>query len=817
MTERGERLERVGSRLQRIATQPSALRTRWTWIERPFLRALDWKPRVTITAIRRTVEALAPGASTDSERLAELVDAALEELDANLAQVERAGRMHGRVPVAYAAWLWRSHEVLGRIVTAVEQPSDWRRHAAASGDVTAVLPPMLLADGRTSEAFQLSAVDQLLDAARAESTLLGRRRRLLEAARELLLDVSAAMPLQPADVAERHRYVAREIALIDRLQAAGVDPEVALVHQVRQALTRGERQRLAAGLSALQDAAARRGDDAVGRLSHEALAELWQGADRHADGSRADSVRASAREVLGADVVGRIREAYAVARAEIESLRGNPKISEMYLAESDRFLESTCHDATLAATLAVDGWFEVGGTLSPVRVVEQELRARTVRYPTADLVLVPAERVEDVPDALIEDPRLLLLHLATGRLLARRYMRHDPYPVSRVVLSGEVRIYLLDGSGSMLNSRGRMRDAILLAELATLRERFAEGAKVVLFFRYFDDQLHPTIKVDSPAGAVSAIEQVLGTVRAGGTDIQKALLASFEQIREARDLDPELARAQVVLITDGEAPVDEAVLWEARQQVRSLPVAVSIIALGEENPALRQLAAKQRAQGERVFYHFVGDDELDLVVAGQQDGGQALHLPATSPALGSRDAVLDTVLDALVTELESLERTRDLDSLERADDLRIGWQELHPLGDEPLPLTEGERARIAAAHRDRVVLDSAFARWFPEVVSPQTTIEPELGSEDDCDLEALRVVLATVADVTDLVGGSPLYRKADAIELVERLLGDASLTPWRYVELLERYPTQAREALAPVHAAVAPPGQPPSVGTGTAG
>ncbi len=106
------------------------------------------------------------------------------------------------------------------------------------------------------------------------------------------------------------------------------------------------------------------------------------------------------------------------------------------------------------------------------------------------------------------------------------------------------------------------------------------------FFRCFDDQLHPTVKVDSPESAVAAIEHVLGTVRAGGTDIQKALLANFDQIREARRHDPELARAQVVLITDGKAPGDEAVLSEARQQVRDLPVAVSMTALAPVHAAV---------------------------------------------------------------------------------------------------------------------------------------------------------------------------------------------------------------------------------------
>jgi hypothetical protein len=227
-----------------------------------------------------------------------------------------------------------------------------------------------------------------------------------------------------------------------------------------------------------------------------------------------------------------------------------------------------------------------------------------------------------------------------------------------------------------------------------------------------------------------------------------------------------------------------------------LSAVILLVAVGATVVIFRTEPTAQRGGASKD----VGDDELDEVVAGQQDGGRALHLPSGAPALERSDPELELLLDSLVTELESLERTRDLESLERADDLRVGWQELHPWGDEPLPLTEGERAHIAAAHRDRVVLDTD--RWFPRVDGARQTVEPEAGSEDDRDLEALRVVLATVADVTELIGGSRLFRQADAIELIERLLGDASLTPWRYMQLVESYPKQARIALAPVHAVV---------------
>ena len=50
--------------------------------------------------------------------------------------------------------------------------------------------------------------------------------------------------------------------------------------------------------------------------------------------------------------------------------------------------------------------------------------------------------------------------------------------------------------------------------------------------------------------AIAAIGDVLGQPRSGGTDIEQALLSSFALIREEGQRDPDLARAQIVLVTD---------------------------------------------------------------------------------------------------------------------------------------------------------------------------------------------------------------------------------------------------------------------------
>ena len=162
----------------------------------------------------------------------------------------------------------------------------------------------------------------------------------------------------------------------------------------------------------------------------------------------------------------------------------------------------------------------------------------------------------------------------------------------------------------------------------------------MLYYRYFNDKVGQTRRVATAEDAALAVDDILGNLRYGGTNIQAALLASFELIRLAAVDDPDMARAQIVLVTDGEAPIDEHALQRAREGVGGIPVGVSIIALGTQNPELRQLAARQRALGERVFYQFVDDEELRRIVEGET-AGLPLHLP---PGEGKLTAELRSVL-----------------------------------------------------------------------------------------------------------------------------------------------------------------------------
>lgn len=821
MSAHDERLRGIEERIERLALDPSSVRVRGLWVRlaRPILRTLGWRPTSETKALAELlalVERVRDGRHVDAD--AE-IGRAIEELDRNVASVERACVVNGRIGTAQAAWLRRLFEVVVRAVHALERGDPSHRRVVAATDPTRLLPPLAVRsepegaepvassapepsdDARLVE-LQLAAVDHMLDAARDERAFLARRRRLLESARQILLESAAAMPLDETGVEARREAIAREIVRIDRLEAAGLAPDVALLHQARSALARGDRDRLHAALVALDGAASDVFDDAVARRTQRALAAVRSGRVGGGVGlddvaAHAASIERSSKEAFGEGVVKRIHEGYRRSRRDLP--RVIHEVPPPFQANARAYVEEGAETAMLSSALAVDGAFEVGGTLSPVRVTEIETRARAVPWPTQDLVLLPARAVEDIARAVIDDPRTVLLDLATGRLLTRKYVHHERIERPRTRLVGEVRVYLLDGSSSMIGPRARMRDAILVAELATLLRRFEEArrsVRVTLFYRYFDLEVGPVTRVDDPKSALDAIQEVAAMIRVGGTNIEDAVVASLEQIRDAREQDPDLARAQIVLVTDGEAPVREERIEAARAALGDLHVGVSVIALGDENPALRAIVAKQRARGERAFYHFIPDAALASIAKGQIDRGGVIHLPAlegdASRAPEETARALRSELEGLLDELVDLDRRRDLDAIERAE------AELRAAGELGVSL-DGEGARREAIARDVRAVERRYARWFPPAAA-----KPDHDAPRDGDVDAAYVVLATVAEVVSIVGGSSLARRAEAIDVLERLLPDAGLSPARYQQVLAAHPEALAGALAAVHATVDP-------------
>ncbi len=799
-----DRLAAERQRIDALATDPESVGSKAARFLGPVYRWMGWQAKFQSKAVRALLDGLAESLPEADARL----DAALVELSKNLDQAERACVVHGYVPTAHASWFYRVADVLGRVA-----------HLAATGDArvlggmdaTRVLPPLALftpepqnelekkvaeedpdASPPTGQAarlieLELAAIDHIMDAARSETRFIERRRRLFEGARRLLLDANAALRLDPEGATAREAHLAAEIVRLDRLQAAGLSPTVALDYQAKQAARRGDRERLYAALVAVDGFALERGDARTASVTGRALDRIVAGRGYsttvESGADRARSLSRSAGEIFGRDVVDHVLGCYASARTKHEqalAAKQDPELARLALA----YLAPGAETAAMGALVAVDGCFEVGASLAPVRATEIEEHARLVSWPTPELLLVHATEADDLARAVIEDPRTLLLDLAAGRLLTRRYVVREQRPVERIRMVGEARIFVLDGSTSMLEqgqagSRARMRDAILLAELATMLRRQSEhdrSVRLTLYYRYFTKNLSELVRVSKPNEVLAAMGDVVGTTRTGGTDIEAALVSSFQIIRDAKRTDPDLARASVVLVTDGQAPVDAEIVRRAREEAADVAIAVSVIALGEENPVLRDLVARQRARGERAFYHHVADARLTALCAGDVGRGRSPH---------GTFAMSDTP--------ERVKRSIE-DVLQEIDDLA---RDLRPKSGA----SDGALAQDEAEMRDHASLARRYARWFPEPAPSSEATDDVTPSLRD-DVEAARVVLASVAEVVGELAGDPMHRKADAIELIERLLPDARLTPARYSEVLAEAAPRLGQALAAVHAGV---------------
>jgi hypothetical protein len=280
----------------------------------------------------------------------------------------------------------------------------------------------------------------------------------------------------------------------------------------------------------------------------------------------------------------------------------------------------------------------------------------------------------------------------------------------------------------------------------------------------------------------------------GGTDIERALTTCFDMIRDAREEDADLGRGQVVLITDGQATVRERTIRQARERVGEIPVAVSVIALGEQNDALRQLVARQRARGERAFYHFLDDETLTDLSEGPLRSTRALHLLDEDEPPMTRDELEDAVGDVL-EEAAELERSRHRLLLDPPADLEAAFASV---GLSAEHMSEGQRALHEAAERDRRAVLSRYQRWFPI----PSTAEHEDASPSSVAVDredAVVVVLATVAEVVCELSSDELARKADAIDVLERLLPDARLSPAQYDACVREPTERIRAALTAVH------------------
>lgn len=795
------RLDEVHRRIDRLHRCAAPQADGWQRVLVPVLRVIGWRPELDTSASRRLLDASrqALAASPPEKVRVDELDAAMDELERNVSVLERAALVYEEVPAGHVAWLSRVHGWLTSIDDARRGDGPLQTFVAASVVPSRIALP-LCGTGDAQISVGLGAVDALMGAAADEVYRLGRRRRLLEGARRVLLDLSAGLELPPEAVALRRDDIVRGIVEVNRLQGAGLRPDVDLSYQLRQARRGGRGADAYTALQAISSFSMQRGDVRTARAAYACTRALDAGAERDA-GATAGSATTIAP--LPGELLEALRRTHRQQRAHVEAA-----LARATMGEVTSLRRRAAHIAEGATTrlammaLVADGYFDVGGTISPLRVGEDVRRRVLVRHPAPEMRLTRAESPADAARAVIEDPRTLLYQLASGRLLCRSYVADETrsdHPQSKL---SQVRIYVLDGSASMTGPRARMRDALLITELGTLMKRLQSGDDYVhalLYYRYFDHEARPTRRVATLDEAVAAAEDALTRTGGGRTDIEGALIDSFRQIRQARTRDPALTHAQIVLVTDGEAELDPARVLNARATIGAehgtLPSGVSVVSLGNENPNLRALAAEQRRLGERVFYHHVSDAELERWEDGEGDVG------ATLRHLGDARVVDGTWLTELSDELDTTEALgRHLpETLEDAELHLSALDQMEAGSTDGKP--DAERAHWEAMRGDLLALTRRFNRWFPDALPTDSqTLAPAPGHPDHAALADVNEVLSVVVELGELLTSSGAQAMVDAIEVAERLLFDAGLSPSSYARLISTYPASVAQALRLVRA-----------------
>lgn len=557
--------------------------------------------------------------------LAERAATALEEYEDRLRQAERAQLAGAPLPGALTL-LEDGFPRLARVLKLADL-------FEGAGDPLARGQLELLLSVRPRQgppaSARIAVAELWTERARSNTHDLVQKRRDLDAAHELLLRAGGELDR------DRIRLLRMEVAQArGRLREAPPARTLAeQVHQVRAAAMRGDSPAAYRALRGLYERAVEAGDEALARAARGAL-----------------------RPILPAPDVLR----GLIERAEHEALRGRlgkGGRDEKGRAGPDGALAELAFEldeerlATFELAAGCAGYFDVEDALAEeVELAPGAARPgpRRVPYPTQVMTFETTGSLDELSNFVISDPRTFLYDLASNRQVVRAYLEEPAPPAPRKVRRTAVRVYLCDASGSMHGARARFRDAILIAELNNLRLKAARGERAdPLYFSFFNDSPSTLVRVETEEEATRQLERLFRSSPAEGqTRITLALQHAFESIHAARGRDPSLARATVVLVTDGEDRVDPELIRQARAPVGQLDIALSFISLGEENPALRALVLEQRGQGDRAFYHHLSDREIGAART-EFDARFRTLLPPEVPVTPDALARLLPHLDAL--------------------------------------------------------------------------------------------------------------------------------------------------------------------------
>jgi len=657
-----------------------------------------------------------------AQGLLERAHQSLEEVEACVLRVERAWRA-GALPPGARAVLEKAFIQLARVVKVAELFS--RPSTAPEAPDDAVLDifarPEAHRERQAPSSARMAVAEFFAGRARANASDVMQKRRDLDLAHELLLRLGADH--------DRERGMALRREVVESRERVRAVPAVRSLDELLRHVRHTARREP--------------------EVAYRSLKGLYERSLEAGDTAMASAARAALTPLLPAPA----RLSALVERAELDTLSyGLGELSPTHEASPgepgpDELLTDLAfslkpeHLATFELAAGCARYFDVEDALAE-EVVLADTRAarpvaRRVPYPTQTMTYETTGSLDELHNFVLTDPRMLLRDLAASHQLVRAYLDDEPPPRPRKVKRTAVRVYVCDASGSMHGARARFRDAIVIAELNNLRVKARRGEHFdPLYFSFFNDVPTELARVDSALEATRQLEKLFRDSPAEGqTDITLALMSAFDSIRAAQGRDPYLARATVVLITDGEDRVDLDLIRRTRAPMDALDIALSFISLGEENPDLRVLVREQRAAGGRAFYHHLSDEEI-LWARTEFDTPWRTLLPRDVPVSGD-------VLEQLAPHLEAL-----------------------------------EAVAAGKAAPEPVAVEASFDALFPE--QPERPPGAEVPGADV--VYRVSDILGALVEAASLAPAD--RRAAESLLLLQHLLGVYGMTPARYLAAL---------------------------------
>lgn len=260
------------------------------------------------------------------------------------------------------------------------------------------------------------------------------------------------------------------------------------------------------------------------------------------------------------------------------------------------------------------------------------------------------------------DPQLTPQRLMSGQQPYKKYYTPPTQKVpEQIIVRREIKYYLLDASPSMKFSRGlraSFRDALLIGQLnQSIVEAQTSGVHDTFFVQTFDMNPHELHKVTNEAEAKSMISKIYEGLNYGkGTDITKALIQAFETIAKAQESDPDLYKASVVLVTDGEDEVDKEAIEKVRKSIREdLEIVFHFVSIVIGNEDLKSIVESQTNTGIKAqFLHVTMEDIEKLKIP--PDIEEPVHFDVQHDQ--TEDAEILKSFQSLKTTYEMTEKSR---------------------------------------------------------------------------------------------------------------------------------------------------------------